>query len=57
MGLEPAKVIICAQVISLIHIACCTYHQLLNCLKGVDILVIILSILDMVLSHHLDLSM
>jgi hypothetical protein len=57
MGLEPVKVIICVQVISWIRIACCTYHQLLNSMEGIDILVIILSILDMVLPHHLDLSM
>jgi len=57
MGLEPVKVIICEQVIALIHIACCTYDQRLNFMKEVNILVIILSILDMVLSHHLDLSM
>jgi hypothetical protein len=57
MGLEPVKVIICVQVISWIHIACCTFHQLLDRRERMDILVIILSILDMVLPHHLDLSM
>jgi hypothetical protein len=56
-GLEPVIVIICEQVISWIRIACCTFHQLLNNIRRVDILVVILSILDMVLSHHLDLSM
>jgi len=57
MGLEPVKVIICEQVTSWIRIACCTFHQLLNRRERMDTLVIILSILYMILSHHLDFSM
>lgn len=56
MGLEPARVIACVPVISLIRTACCTYHQLESVSFEIYILVIILPILDMVLSHDLDLS-
>jgi len=57
MDLEPVGVIIYVLVISSIRIACCTFYQLSIGDQMMDILVVVLSILNMVLSHNLDFSM